>query len=316
MARKPTITLVSPAYNESQNLKPFYKAVCQAVLPLDRYNWEILLINDGSRDNTWEIITELTGSDPRVKGISLSRNFGKEIALTAGLESIEETDAMIFIDADLQHPPDLIPELVNHWEQGFQIVATQRDSLNTNWLRNLGSRLFYKIMNRFSEIRLEPNATDFRLIDREVLKVLKTFKERTRLFRGLVDWTGFKKVFIKFSAPERLEGKSTFNFNNLSGLAINSFTSYSLWPLRITGFLGLFVLATTCLSLLYMLVTQFVLGYEIYTRMAYFVVFNTFLFGIVLVALGMMAVYIGHIHTEVLLRPLYIVQEKAGFEND
>ena len=159
-------------------------------------------------------------------------------------------------------------------------------------------------------------ATDFRLLDREVLDVLKTFKERVRFVRGLIDWMGFRKTSVTFSAPERISGKSTFSLRSLTLLAINSFTSFSLLPLRITGWLGLFVLMISGPLFFYMILSHLVLAYTKYTAQAYFVVFNTFLFGIVLAALGMIALYIGHIHTEVVQRPLYIIQGRVGFRNE
>lgn len=308
------ILIIVPAYNEAKNLRPFFGAVTEVIRGLDKYDWEFIFVNDGSLDNTWSVIEDMARSDGRIKGVCLSRNFGKEIALTAGAEAEEDADAVIFMDADLQHPPSLIKELVAEWEQGYQIVATKRTSIQYSWVRKAGASLFYFMFRRFSNMDMLQNATDYRLLDREVMRVLKTFEERTRFFRGLVDWMGFRKTFVTFSAPERFGGESTFKLNDLITLAINSFTSFSLQPLRFTGWLGLFVVCFTILTLIVMLVTHFFLG-VIYTPLAYFVVFNTLLFGVVLAALGMIALYIGHIHTEVIRRPLYIVQDRVGFGN-
>lgn len=308
------IVIIVPAYNEAKNLGPFFDAVGEVVRVLGKYDWEFIFVNDGSLDNTWSVIEDMARSDGRVKGICLSRNFGKEIALTAGAEAEENADAVIFMDADLQHPPSLIKELVAEWERGYQIVATKRMSIQYSWVRKLGASFFYFLFKRFSDIDMLQNATDYRLLDRAVMRVLKTFEERTRFFRGLVDWMGFRKTFVTFSAPERFDGLSAFKLRDLINLAINSFTSFSLQPLRLTGWLGLFVVGLTMLIFIVMLVTHFLMG-VIYTALAYFVVFNTLLFGIVLAALGMIALYIGHIHTEVIRRPLYIVQDRVGFGN-
>jgi dolichol-phosphate mannosyltransferase len=307
------LTIIVPAYNESKNIIPFYNAVCNVIDKVTNYQWEIIFINDGSIDNTWEVITTVAENDKKVKGINLSRNFGKEMALTAGAETIEQTDAVIIMDADLQHPPELIPELIKQWECGYQIVATRRIAIKYSWIRELGSRFFYYFMRLISEIQLEPKTTDYRLLDKQILKVLKTFEEKTRFFRGLIDWMGFRKTYVNFSAPERQNGESTFKLTDLTKLAINSLTSFSLAPLRLCGYIGIIVLFASSFLMTYMVISQFLMA-QIYTPLAYFVVFNTILFGVVLSALGMLALYIGHIHTEVIRRPLYIIQEKLGFD--
>ena len=310
------ICLVVPAFNEAGNLRRFYQEVSKTIDTLDRYDWEIQFVDDGSEDNTWFEIEHLVKEDTRVRGIRLSRNFGKEVALTAGAEAVNNVNAVIFLDADLQHPPSLIKEMIALWEDGYQIVATKRESIRYSLFRELGSQAFYWFLNRFSELNMVPKATDFRLLDKTVLEVLLTFEERTRFFRGLIDWMGFKKTIITFSAPDRHDGKSAFRFRDLFNLAINSMTSFSLLPLRFAGYLGMFVLFFGTLLLMYMVTAQFLFEQQVFTPLAYFVVFNTLLFGVVLAALGMIALYIGHIHTEVVRRPLYIVQERIGVEND
>jgi len=203
--------------------------------------------------------------------------------------------------------------LIQQWELGFQIVTAQRKSIRYSMWREIGSNFFFFMLNRFSKLNIQDKATDFRLLDRKVLDVLQTFPERNRFFRGIIDWMGFEKASITFDSPDRITGKSTFSFNNLFNFAINSFTSFSLMPLRITGYLGLAVTTASTLLFLYMIITHLVLGLTFFTKLAYFVVFNTLLFGIVLAALGLIALYIGNIHTEVSGRPLYIVQERVGF---
>ncbi len=315
-AKKRDIAIVVPAYNESTNLELFRDAVHTVIKDMDQYNWKFVFVNDGSVDDTWEVVQHLATEDSRIQGVSLSRNFGKEIALTAGVEALENIDAVILMDADLQHPPPLIEEMVAKWEEGFQVVATQRSAIEYSWFREWGSRAFYYLLNKFSEVKIQPKAADFRLLDREVLKVLRNFQERTRFFRGLVDWMGFKKTYIQFVAPARAGGESSFSLRALIDLAINSFTSFSLLPLRITGWLGLIVLAFGVGTLIFMVITGPVLHLTHYTALAYFVVFNTVLTGVVLAALGMMALYIGNIHTEVARRPLYIVDKRVGFKHE
>lgn len=310
--KKPVIALVVPAYNESENLRHFLDLVNQTTENLNDYSWEYIFVDDGSSDDTWELIKDLAQTDPRVRGVSLSRNFGKEIALTAGLELAGDVDALIFIDADLQHPPHVIADMVTQWEQGYQIVSTKREAIQYSMTRKIGSRFFHFMLNRFSDLKDQTRGTDFRLLDREAFRVLKTFEERTRFFRGLIDWMGFKKTFVTFSAPDRAKGESAFKFSTLIQMAINSFTTFSLLPLRVTGWLGLTVVSLTLAVLFYMIISQFFFT-QYFTPLAYFVVFNTLLFGVVLTALGLIALYIGHIHTEVIRRPLYIVQDRIGF---
>jgi dolichol-phosphate mannosyltransferase len=311
---KRRITFIVPAYNEENNIRRFHEETNKVTLGLNNYTCDFIFIDDGSYDSTWRAIKEISDLDSTVKGLRLSRNFGKEMALTAGIiEWTKSSDAVIFMDADLQHPPSIIPKLIQQWELGFQIVTTQRKSIRYSIWREMGSDLFFFMLNRFSKLNIQHKATDFRLLDRKVLEVLQTFPERNRFFRGIIDWMGFKKTSITFDSPDRITGKSTFSFNNLFNLAINSFTTFSLMPLRITGYLGLAVTTASSLLFVYMVITHLVLGITLFNKLAYFVVFNTLLFGIVLASLGLIALYIGNIHTEVSGRPLYIVQERVGF---
>jgi polyisoprenyl-phosphate glycosyltransferase len=311
---KRQITFIVPAYNEENNIRRFHEETNKVTLGLNNYTCDFVFIDDGSNDSTWRVIKELSDLDSTVKGLRLSRNFGKEMALTAGIiEWTKSSDAVIFMDADLQHPPSIIPKLIQQWELGFQVVTTQRKSIRYSIWREMGSNFFFFMLNRFSKLSIQHKATDFRLLDQKVLKVLQTFPERNRFFRGIIDWMGFEKTSITFDSPDRISGKSTFSFNNLFNLAINSFTSFSLLPLRVTGYLGLAVTTASSLIFLYMVITHLMLGLTLFTKLAYFVVFNTLLFGIVLAALGLIALYIGNIHTEVSGRPLYIVQERVGF---
>ena len=314
MKKKNKIAIIVPAYNEEDNLRIFFKETNEIIQNLEDYTWEFIFIDDGSDDSTWRIIDEISNFHNSVRGVRLSRNFGKELALTAGvLESTEELDAVILMDADLQHPPSAIPQLVQQWESGHQIVTTQRKSIRYSMWRKIGSNFFYFMLNNFSKLNIQQKATDFRLLDQQVVKVIKDFPERNRFFRGIIDWVGFKKTSIIFDSPGRTGGKSTFSFNGLFNLAVNSFTSFSLMPLRVTGYLGVAVTTISGILFLYMVISHLVLGLTLFTKLAYFVVFNTLLFGIVLVALGLIAWYIGSIHTEVYSRPLYIVQDRVGF---
>jgi len=310
---KKRIAVIVPVYNEASGLDPLYAALSNLFDRMVDYEWELVLINDGSTDASWEGITRLSSRHACVSGICLSRNFGKEMALTAGVESIcGSVSAVIFIDADLQHPPEIIPEFIREWENGAEIVAGIRKKVSDySMVKKAGSKLFYALMTRFSDVNIPPNSTDFRLLDQKVIQALCRFPERTRMFRGLIDWMGFRKVYLEFSAPDRLNGNPTYSVRKLFDLAINSFTSFSLFPLRLTGYLGILVCSLTFPLLIYMGFTHF-FGLQLFTPLAYFVVFNTLLVGIILSSLGLLALYIGHIHTEVVGRPLYIIRERTG----
>jgi dolichol-phosphate mannosyltransferase len=307
------ITIIVPIYNEAQNIIALYENIKEVFARLPAYSWRILFVNDGSADNSWEFISELAESDTRISGLCLSRNFGKEMALTAGVEAVNSVDAVIMMDADMQHPPEIIPDLIREWRDGAEIVVgIRKQCADYSIIKKIGSKLFYFIMKRFSDLDIPPNSTDFRLLDRKVLNALCRFSERTRMFRGLIDWMGFKKTFFEFCAPARRNGGSpSYSFKKLFQLAINSITSFSLLPLRLTGYLGIVVSTLSGLLLSYMVATDF-FDIQVYTPQAYLVVFNTFLAGIMLSAIGMISLYIGHIHTEVVGRPLYIVREKVG----
>lgn len=305
------ISLVVPVYNEGPGLYALRDSLV-AVMDATAYDWDCILVDDGSRDGSWNIVEELSAADPRFKGLMFSRNFGKEMALTAGVEHALGADAVICLDADLQHPPEIIPELLAKWEEGYDIVATIREKVaDYSLVKKLGSRAFYWFMSRFTDLDLPPNSTDFRLLDHKVVETLSKFTEGSRMFRGLIDWMGYRKTYISFCAPARSQGEPAYSVKKLFDLAINSFTSFSLVPLRLAGYLGLLIMTVTVPVLGLMVLANWFFGANI-TTLAFFTVFNTLLIGIVLCALGMMSLYIGHIHTEVVNRPLYIVRSRAG----
>ncbi len=308
--RKKKISIIVPVYNEEDVLESFFKELRKVIDQLPDFKWEVIFVDDGSQDGSWEVIKKIIKKSKGIelKALSFSRNFGKEIALAAGMDHACG-DAAICIDADLQHPPNLIPKMLEKWQSGYKvIIAIRKEVDDFSWYRKIGSTIFYWIMNRFSSVRFVPGATDYCLLDRQVIEILKNFKEKTRFFKGLVNWVGFEKVFVYFKAPARDGGSSNFNLKLLLNLAINSFTSFSLLPLRFTGYLGAFIVFSSSFLFLFMIITKFFLGW-IYTPLAFVMVINTFLIGVVLCALGLIALYIGHIHTEVVGRPLYIIKE-------
>ncbi|MEW5914218.1 MAG: glycosyltransferase family 2 protein [Thermodesulfobacteriota bacterium] len=305
------VALVIPVCNEERNLAPLVQSIGQAMAAVDDLDWSLILVDDGSGDGSWGEIERLAQADGRVRGLSLSRNFGKEMALTAGVEAAGQADAVICLDADGEHPPELIPRFIAEWRRGAEIVVGVRiGAQGFGLLKRLGSWLFNALLTRYSDIPVVAGSTDFRLLDRQVVQALKRFPERGRMFRGLIDWMGFHKVMVEFVSPARGNGRPSYNLSKLFTLALNSFTSFSLLPLHITGGLGLLVVVFSILLLVVMVVTD-VLGVLDYQTRAYFVVLILLLVGVVLSALGLIALYIGHINTEVMRRPLYIVRRRT-----
>lgn len=310
------ISIVIPVFNEAANIHNLHLSLEKNTSLLSSYNWNYIFVNDGSNDNSYEILKSLIKIDKKVIVLDLSRNFGKEIALTAGTNEADDADAVICIDADLQHPPELIPVLVKKWEEGYEIVVTIRtDSEKQSLLRKIGSYLFYVIMRKLSGIDMKPKTTDFRLFDKKVANALRQITERERIFRGIVDWMGYRKTYIKFNANARKMGKSTYSYPKLWKLAVNSFTTFSLWPLKIAGYMGIIISMISGSLFMWMIFNYFFFKELVYTPLAITVVINTFLIGIVLMALGLVALYVGIIHTEVINRPIYLIREKLGINN-
>lgn len=308
------VSIVVPVYHEAGNLLRLYERLETVTRQIIEYNWEYVFVNDGSTDDSIFVLRYLAQRDKRVKVIDFSRNFGKEVALTAGVQATY-SDAVITMDADLQHPPELIPRLVAEWEKGAEVVATIRTSSERQPLmRWIGSHLYYWLMARISGLDMASKTTDFRLLDQRIVEAFRDVTERERMFRGVIDWMGFRKVHVEFDAPARNEGSARYSYSKLWRLALNSITAFSLMPLRLTGYLGLAITACSGLLLAWMLIANFILRLNMFTPLAIVVVINTFLIGIVLMAIGLVALYIGTIHTEVINRPLYIIREKLNFD--
>lgn len=308
------VSIVIPIYCEEKNISGLYQRLEQVTASLPDIHWEYVFVNDGSLDNSISILKQLAHTDSEVKIIDFSKNFGKEVALTAGVHSVY-ADAVICMDADLQHPPELIPQLIEEWLKGAEVVATVRKSIDKqSLLRRLGSYGYYWLMSKLSGLDMISQTTDFRLLDKKVIEAFRTVTERNRMFRGIIDWMGFKKVYVEFHADSREEGEPGYSYSKLLSLAINSLTSFSLWPLAVTGYLGMLITTTSGLLLTWMLGSYLFNNKAGFTPLAIVVVANTFLIGIVLMGIGLVALYIGTIHTEVINRPLYIVRELLNFE--
>ena len=309
------ISTIVPVYNEEKNVLLMHQALKDVALQLPQYEWEFIYVNDGSVDNSWNNLQKIAAEDKRVVALDFSRNFGKELALTAGVQNCTG-DAAIFLDADLQHPPALIPEFINKWETGAEVVASIRKSTEKKSLiKNAGSHLFYAIMNKMGGGQIKENSTDFKLIDKKVITQLCKFTEHKRLFRGLIEWMGFKTDYIEFVAPERLNGVASYSFRKLFSLAINSISSFSLYPLKLVAYFGVLLTFGSFLFLLFMLYQRWFGNSDMFSAISYVIVSNTLVLGIMLMSQGFLALYIGQIHSEVQNRPLYVIRERLVVEN-
>jgi dolichol-phosphate mannosyltransferase len=307
------ISIVIPVYREERNIPKLYERL-SAVTAANKDEWEFIFVNDGSPDASLHALKSLAVLDQRVKVLDFSKNFGKEIALTAGVHS-SCGDAVICMDADLQHPPEIIPQLVEAWRRGAEVVTTVRLSVDGHsFTRKTFSWLYYKLMGWFSGLEMVPHATDFRLFDKKVVDVFNRMTERQRMFRGIIDWMGFRTEYVKFHADSRESGEAAYSYGKLWDLALSSITSFSLVPLKMTAYLGVAITTFSSLLLGWMMLAKVGLLPGIFTPLAMVVVANTILIGVVLMSLGVIALYIGTIHTEVTNRPLYIVRERVNTE--
>ncbi len=308
------ISIIIPCYNEADNIQPLYEAMTEVLRPLE-YNFELLFVDDGSQDGSQKVIDGLPSTEKfQVKQVALSRNFGKEIALTAGLDACTGA-AAIMIDADLQFPPKYLPNFIAKWEQGADVVIGLREETKhyAPLPKRIGSRLFYKLLNAMSDIPIQRGATDFRLVDRVVIDEFKRFTERRRLTRGLIDWLGFERAYVQFTPARREDGVTGYPLARLIGLAMSSFTSNSLFPLRLTSYIGSVIALLSGLLGVFVIIEGGILNdpWNLkFTGTACLGILTIFLIGIVMVALGLIALYIATIHTEVINRPLYAVRRK------
>lgn len=310
------VTIVIPVFREARNLPILFDAIENVVAKFSEFEWRYIFVNDGSPDNSLSVLAEMASNCSRIGVIDLSRNFGKEIALTAGVHAAKESDAVICMDADLQHPPELIPQLIAKWREGYDVVASIRVSTEEKSLiRHIGSKVYYWLMSKISGVEMKSQSTDFRLFDQKVVLAFCQITERERLFRGVMDWLGFRKTYIEFKAGARLHGEVGYSLAKLWQLAINSITSFSLFPLRLTGYLGLLISLASSLLLAWMLFATTFINSQMFRPLAFFAVFNTLLTGVVLMAIGLLGLYIGNIHIEVTNRPLYVIREQINLMN-
>lgn len=304
-----SILISIPAYNEEQNVVPLYNAIYKVIEPLEnQYDFEILFINDGSSDNTVKTVKKLINETSIVSLIDLSRNYGKEIAMAAGFD-YSEHDAVITIDADLQHPPTLIPDMIHLWELGYEDVYAKRKKRHgESSFKKITSKLFYKVLQKVSDTPVNADAGDFRLLDRKVVSALKQIKETQRYTKGLYNWVGFKKVAIEFDAGERLFGETKWSFKSLFRLAMEGITSYTTAPLKISMYFGFAASIIAFIYMVYVLIKTLLIGSDT-SGFPTLIIVILFLGGCQLISIGILGEYLGRIFSETKGRPLYFTEE-------
>lgn len=308
MKTRKKISILIPAYNEQAVLRHLYERLSKLANDTPSYQFEFLFINDGSRDKTLEIIKAYAKKDHRITYLNLSRNFGKETAMIAGIDCVD-SDATVIIDADLQDPPELIPQMISYWEQGYDDVYARRSNRKgETWLKKSTSSAFYKLLQRSTNIPIQQDTGDFRLLSRRCVEALRQFRESQRYTKGMFSWIGYKKKEITYERDARAAGETKWNYFKLFDLAIEGIVSFTTAPLRVSSYFGVVISLLAFAYIIYLVVRTILFGTDLagYPSMMAVILF---LGGVQLLSLGVIGEYIGRIFNETKNRPLYFVEE-------
>lgn len=311
--KKQLISALIPAYNEEECLHELYKRVSNVLSKLEKYDYEILIINDGSKDKTLEILRDLNAKDDHVQYVNLARNYGKEIAMAAGFDYVKG-DVVVILDADLQDPPELIPDMLKYYEEGYDDVYGRRKSRKgETWLKKTTAKIFYKLLQKSTRVDILKDTGDFRVLSRRAVEALKQYKEQRRYTKGFFALIGFKKKEFLYDRDPRIAGQTKWNYFNLFNLAIEGITSFSTFPLRLSSLLGLIVAAAGFIYIVFLVLKTLLFGEPVrgYPTLLSIIIF---LGGIQLLSLGVIGEYLGRIFDEVKNRPLYFVEKYSGDE--
>lgn len=305
------ISILIPCYNEEKSLPLLYEALQKVSAENATYDWEFLFINDGSRDDTLSVIEQLHKKDARCCYVDLSRNYGKEVAMLAGFDYVTG-DATVIMDADLQHPPYVISQMIVKWEEGFDDVYAQRITRGKeSWLRKRLSLAYYKLLTKSSRMDVLPNVGDFRLLDRQCIEALKSLREQGRYTKGMYCYIGFRKTFVEFETQERVAGESSMNYRNLVHLAIEGIMSYTTAPLRFASIVGAIVSIVAFLYAIWILIKTIIWGDPV-AGFPSLMVAVLFLGGVQLLSLGIIGEYLGRVYNETKNRPVYFARTYNG----
>lgn len=308
MTKRKKISILIPAYNEQEVLRHLYERLNKLAGENKNYDFEFLFINDGSRDNTLEMIKKYAKDDDRIAYVNLSRNFGKEIAMIAGLDHVTG-DATVIIDADLQDPPELIPMMISYWEEGYDDVYARRKSrAGESWFKKITSEIYYKLLQKSTNIPIQQDTGDFRLLSQRCVVALRQFRESQRNAKGMFSWIGYKKKEIMYDRDPRAAGETKWNYAKLINLAIDGITSFTTAPLRISSVIGALVSLAAFVYIVYLVVRTSLYGSDLagYPSMMAVILF---LGGVQLLSIGVIGEYVGRIFNETKQRPLYLVEE-------
>ena len=305
------VTILIPCYNEEQSLPLLYQELSSLIDNHQAYDWEILFVNDGSKDNTIHLIKQLSNQDNRIAYVDLSRNFGKEAAMLAGFD-YATGDCMVIMDADLQHPPHIIPKMLKFWEEGYDDVYAKRTTRGKeSWLRKNLSLLYYKLLQKTTRVEILQNVGDFRLLDRKCIDTLKQLRESERYTKGMFCWIGFNKKEIEFEQGDRVAGQTSWNYLGLFNLAIEGITSFTIAPLRLSTMIGIIVSLIAFIYMCVIIAKTLIWGEDVQGFPTLMVVI-LFLGGVQLLSLGIIGEYLGRIFHETKNRPVYVVKEYKG----
>ena len=310
--QRPTLSIVAPVYNDEAILHELYKRISETMVGLDG-TWELVLVNDGSWDRSYEIMQELREQDERVRIVNFSRNFGHQIAITAGTD-YAQGEAVVIIDADLQDPPSVILDMVAKWREGYEVIyAIRKQRKGETWFKLATAKLFYRIINKITGVNIPLDTGDFRLLDRKAVDTLRRIREHHRFMRGLSVWIGFKQTGVEYVREERFAGETKYPLSKMLRFALDGITSFSYLPLQLATYFGFGIAGLSVLGILLTIVWR-LSGSHAFEGQATTLVMVLFLGGIQLISLGIIGEYLGRIYDEVKQRPLYIVDAALGFE--
>ena len=305
------ITIIVPAYNEEESLPFLYDRLEKLINSIDNYEFEILFVNDGSKDNTLNLIKEYREKDPRISYVDFSRNFGKETAMIAGLD-YATGDAVIFMDADLQDPPELIPEMIKYWEEGYDDVYAQRKSrAGESFLQKFTSKMYYRVLQMLTSVPIQKDTGDFRLLDRRCVNALKKLRETDRNSKSMFSWIGYKKKAVMYDRDARVAGKTKWNYKKLVNLAIDGITSFTTSPLRISTYIAIPTFLALFIYFIYVIVKCIRLDVAVQAYQA-IILLVLFFSGVQILLFGIIGEYLGRIFNASKNRPLYLVNEYNG----
>jgi dolichol-phosphate mannosyltransferase len=310
---EPTFSFVIPIHDEEESLRELHHRLSSLLETLDAAA-EVILVDDGSRDASYPIMLDLNRLDPRFKVVRLSRNFGHQVAITAGLD-LARGEAVIVMDGDLQHPPEVVPELIARWREGYEIVYGVMEERPEGWLKRTTARLYYRLLGRLSDVHVPVSAGDFRLVDRAALDAFRAMRERNRYLRGMFSWVGFRQIGVPYRCPPRFAGRSKYRFRHMLKLARDGIVGFSNLPLQLVLNAGFVVSIASFLVGIAAIVAKAANAFTV-PGWASIVVIVSFMGGVQLIVLGVMGEYVARIYDEVKQRPLYVVRSVHGFDRE